>query len=81
MSLRPAGPWSVTPFVRYERLDPQDRVPAGFEKDASLDQTAVTAGVDVKPLPNVVLKADYQWRHDAARSGTNAFHLAVGFLF
>jgi hypothetical protein len=81
MSLKPPGPWSVAPFVRYERLDPQQRVPSGYEKDPSLDQTIVTAGLDVKPLPNVVLKADYQWWHDKAASGTNAFHLAVGFLF
>jgi hypothetical protein len=81
MSLRPAGSWSVTPFLRYEQLNPQDRVPAGYGKDASLDQRVVTAGLDVKPLTNVALKADYQWRRDAARTGTNALHLAVGYLF
>ncbi|HXK08121.1 MAG TPA: hypothetical protein VMT70_00615 [Vicinamibacteria bacterium] len=81
MSLRPAGQWSVLPFVRYERLNPQDQVPAGFSKDPALDQKVLTAGADVKPLPNVVLKADCTWLHDAARSGTNTFHLAVGFLF
>ena len=81
MSLRPAGQWSVIPFVRYERLNPQDKVPAGFSKDPALDQTSVTAGVDLKPLQNVVLKTDYQWLHNAAPTGTNAFHLAVGFLF
>ena len=81
MAGRPVGQWSVTPFFRYERLNPQDRVPAGFSKDPSLDQKVLTAGVDVKPLPNVALKTDYQWFQNAAKSGANRFNLAVGFLF
>jgi hypothetical protein len=81
MTRRPVGQWSVTPFARYERLNPQDRVPAGFSQDPSLDQTAFTAGVDVKPLPNVALKTDFQWFHNAARTGANRFAIAVGYLF
>ncbi len=81
MTLRPAGQWSVIPFVRYERLNPQDRVPAGFEKDPSLDQAIWTAGLGVKPLTNVVLKADYQWLSNGARTGTNQLNLAIGYLF
>ncbi len=81
MTLRPAGQWSVIPFVRHERLNPQDRVPAGFEKDPSLDQAIWTAGLGVKPLTNVVLKADYQWLSNGARTGTNRLNLAIGYLF
>ena len=81
MTLRPAGPWSVVPFVRYERLNPQDRVPAGFEKDPSLDRRIWTAGIGVKPRADVVLKADYQWSSDRAKTGTNQLNLAVGYLF
>jgi hypothetical protein len=71
----------VTPFVRYECLNPQDRVPSGFSQDPSLDQEVFTAGIDVKPLPNVALKTDFQWFSDAARTGTNRFNIALGFLF
>src|SRR6266446_6568625 len=71
MTLWPAGQWSVIPFVRYERLNPQDRVPPAFEKDPSLDQRIWTGGIGVKPLTNVVLKADYQWVTNGARTGTN----------
>ena len=81
MTLWPAGQWSVIPFVRYERLNPQDRVPAGFEKDPSLDQRIWTGGIGVKPLTNVVLKADYQWVTNGARTGTNRLNLAIGYLF
>ena len=81
MASRSASQWAVTPFVRYERLNPQDRVPAGFEKDPALDQTVWTTGVGVKPLHNVVFKADYQWFPNKANTGVNQFNLAVGYLF
>jgi hypothetical protein len=81
MALRPAGRWSVTPFVRYERLDTQERVPAGYERDPANDQRIWTAGVGVKPIPNVALKADYQWFSNQARTGTDRLHLAIGYLF
>jgi uncharacterized small protein (DUF1192 family) len=81
MTLKPSGQWSVTPLVRYERLNPQDQVPAGFDKDPSLDQKVVTVGVGVKPLHNVVLKTDYQWLSNKARTGTNRFNLSIGYLF
>jgi hypothetical protein len=67
--------------VRYERLNPQDRVPVAFLADRSLDQRVVTAGVGVKPLPTVALKADYQWLRNAARTGADRFNIALGFLF
>jgi len=81
MTLWPAGRWSVTPFVRYEKLDTQARVPAGFLADPEHDRSVVVAGVDVKPLPGVVLKADFQRDRNRARTGHDAFHLAVGYLF
>ena len=81
MNPRPRGQWAVIPFVRYERLNTQDAVPEGFSKDPSLDRTVWTSGVSVKPLTNVVLKADYQWLSNKAKTGTNQLNLAIGFLF
>ena len=81
MTLRPAGTWAVVPFVRLERLDPQAAVPAGFEKDPAQARKVWTAGLGVKPLASVVLKADYQWLSNDARTGTNSFNLAIGYLF
>ena len=81
MNGRPNGQWAVIPFIRYEKLDTQARVPAGFEKDPALDRTVLTAGVSVKPVTNVVLKADYQSQSNQARTGVSQFNLAVGFLF
>lgn len=81
MTLRPAGQWSVAPFVRYERLDTQDRVPAGFERDPANERTVLTAGVGVKPRANVVLKVDFQRLTNKARTGTSQLNVGVGYLF
>jgi hypothetical protein len=81
MALRPAGRWSVTPFLRYEKLDTQARVPDGFSRDPGNDRNVLFAGLDVKPLPGVVIKADWQRERNRARTGRNGFHLGVGYLF
>ncbi len=81
MTLGKPSQWSLTPFVRYERLDAQDGVPAGFQDDPSSERSVLTAGVGVKPIPNVVFKADFQQHHNAARTGVNQWNLAVGWLF
>lgn len=81
LTFAPHGQWSVTPFVRYEKLDTQDRVPAGFAKDPANERSFLTVGVGVKPLPNVVFKGDFQRIKTAARNGVNQFNLAVGYLF
>ena len=36
-------------------------MPAGFEKEPRQRPDRVDGGRGLKPLPNVVLKADYQW--------------------
>ena len=51
---------SLSPFVRYEVLDLHDEVPSGLARDPALDQTLWTAGLTYKPIPTVVVKADYQ---------------------
>jgi hypothetical protein len=81
MSLRPAGGWAAVPFVRYEKLDTQQRVPAGFERDPANQRTLWTLGVGVRPLTNVVLKADFQSERNPARSGRNHWNVGVGYLF
>jgi len=81
MTLRSSSQWSVTPFVRYEELDTQDGVPASFEDDPATDRSVLTAGIGVKPIPNVVFKADFQQHRNEARTGVDQWNLAVGWLF
>jgi hypothetical protein len=81
MTLRSGSQWSLTPFVRYEELDTQDGVPAGFQDDPATERSVLTAGIGIKPIPNVVFKADFQQHKNEARTGVNQWNLAVGWLF
>jgi hypothetical protein len=72
---------ALTPYVRYEQVDTQDRVPDGFVRDLSRDGTFKTLGVELKPIPNVVVKVDHQWITNAAGTGRNQFNVNLGYAF
>jgi hypothetical protein len=72
---------AVTPYVRYEQVDTQARVPPGFTRDLTRDGEFTTFGVDFKPIPNVVLKTDYQWITNASRTGRSQFNMNLGYAF
>jgi hypothetical protein len=50
-------------------------------RDLSRDGEFKTLGLELKPIPNIVFKADYQWITNAARSGRNQFNLNLGYAF
>lgn len=75
------SPVALSPFVRFEKVDTQDRVPALFTRDLSRDGTFKTFGIELKPIPQVVLKADYQWITNAADTGRNQFNVNLGYAF
>lgn len=72
---------AVTPYIRYEQVDTQAEVPAGFTRDLSRDGQFRTFGIDFKPIPNVVIKTEYQWISNAANTGRNQFNLNLGYAF
>ena len=72
---------AVTPYVRYERVDTQAEIPPGFTRDLSRDGTFTTLGIDLKPIPNVVLKTEYQWITNEANTGRNQFNVNLGYAF
>ena len=72
---------ALTPYYRHEQVDTQDRVPAGFTRDLARDGTFRTLGIDLKPIPNVVVKTDYQWITNAAGTGRNQFNVNLGYAF
>ena len=74
-------PVAVTPYVRYEHVDTQHRIPAGFTRDLSRDGVLKTLGVELKPIPNVVVKTDYQWITNEAGTGRNQFNVNLGYAF
>ncbi|HEY6064804.1 MAG TPA: hypothetical protein VIY96_01520 [Thermoanaerobaculia bacterium] len=75
------GSASLVPFVRRESYDTQDEVPRGFEADPANDVRLWTLGLQYRPIPQVVLKVDYQDVRNEARTGVNQWNVALGWLF
>ncbi len=79
--LLPESTHYLAPFFRYERWDTQAEVAGGFDKDGNLDRRLWQVGLHYKPIPNVVIKADY--RNFDADQGEVAdeFNVGLGFIF
>ncbi|HVS03847.1 MAG TPA: ABC transporter C-terminal domain-containing protein [Thermoanaerobaculia bacterium] len=75
------GRAALTPFVRWEQLNTQRAVPAGFAASGASDQEILTLGLDFKPIPNVVFKADWQDVDHAAGTGIDQWNLGMGYVF
>ena len=75
----------LMPYVRYEVLDTQQQVPGGsagsFASNPANDREIVTFGAGWKPVPSVVMKAEYQWQRNAARTGIDQVNVQLGYLF
>ena len=72
---------AVTPFYRFERVDTQHRMPAGYEADPARDVTYHTIGLEVSPIHNIVVKTDYMVVRNEAGTGRNQFNIALGYAF
>ncbi|MEK6615153.1 MAG: hypothetical protein AABZ32_03430 [Bacteroidota bacterium] len=82
---------AVSPFVRYEKYNLQKSVFKGTVDDKK-NRTVLTVGLDFKPHPQVVIKADYQMRDTKSNlkegkatgkdeNKIDQFNLGVGFIF
>jgi hypothetical protein len=72
---------SLIPYLRYESYDTQEAVPDGFSRDPAREVTVTTIGLAWKPIPQVVLKADWNDISNEGGSGVDQFNVALGFLF
>jgi hypothetical protein len=72
---------SLLPYYRWERVDTQARMPAGFDRSGATRRTLNTLGIELKPIPNVVLKIDYQITTNDAKTGRNQFNVNLGYAF
>ncbi|NIP79277.1 MAG: hypothetical protein GWM90_08725, partial [Gemmatimonadetes bacterium] len=80
--LRGAGTThQLIPYVRYEWLNTQAEVPAGFTADPANDRSALLLGAAWKPVPQVAVKGDYQVHSTEAETGRNEFALVLSYLF
>lgn len=71
----------VVPYVRYEMLDTQRRVPVGFNVDPANARSTLTAGLAWRPVRNAIVKADYQIHATDAATGVDRVNVALGYLF
>ena len=75
--LAPGQRAQLIPFARYERIDTQASVPAGAVADRSQEDEILTFGLNYKPVPQVVVKLDYErWDDDFDR-----LNLLFGYVF
>jgi hypothetical protein len=73
--LAPGQRAQLIPFARYERIDTQAGVPVGA--DPSQADEIVTFGLNYKPVPQVVVKLDFErWDDDFDR-----LNLLFGYVF
>ena len=70
----------LIPYVRYEAVDTQKEVPAGFTANPANDMTVLTVGAAWKPIPEAVLKVDYNRNSNEANTGLSRLSVALGYL-
>lgn len=69
-------------FARYEDYNTQYKVHSGLTKDPKGNRNEWTFGVAFYPIPNLVLKMDYQLRDDATREkDLNFVNFGIGWDF
>ena len=71
----------LAPFIRYEYYDTQEAVPNGFSSNPANERKEFTVGLDYKPIPNVVVKIDYQWLDNEADTANNQLNFGMGYVF
>jgi hypothetical protein len=72
---------SLSPFFRFEALDPQAAVEGAGVRNPALDQRVFTVGLDFKPIPQVVVKADWQGITSGVPGLYSQWDLGVGFVY
>ncbi len=75
------GRGSLIPFARWEEVDTQAAVPAGWSADPANDQRILTLGLAYAPIPQLVLKLDWQDVDTRAETGVDQLNVAFGYIF
>lgn len=79
--LAPDAGQTLAPFARWETLDLHAGVPKGGVRNPAFDATTWTAGLTYKPIPQVVVKADWQRREDGLDDVAQQVNVGAGFMF
>jgi len=78
------GPRILAPFLRYELVNTQDEVPAGYTAKLSRDRTVQTVGIGFHPHPDVAIKLEYRSLDPRSSAGgdlTDELSIGIGFAF
>ena len=81
LSLVSGSKMNLIPFARYEQYDTQAKVPVGYLRDPANDVHGWTFGAVYQPIPQLILKADWQQRHNEAQTGVNLWNVSLGYVF
>jgi len=71
----------LTPYYQFEKINTQSSVPAGYAKDPAKDRKIHTAGLEFRPITNIVVKGEYQWHRNEAGTGINQVNINMGYNF
>ena len=75
------GEQGLVPYLRWEEMDTQAAVPAGFRANAANDVETLTLGVAYQPIDSVIVKVDYQDFDNGAGTGVDQFNVLLGYIF
>lgn len=78
---RRGGESALIPYGRWEAIDTQAEVPAGFRANPANDQEILTLGFAYKPIEQLILKADYQDIDNEAGTGIDQINVLLGYIF
>lgn len=73
----PDSTWSVSPYLRWESINTQAAVPAGFSSDPANDETVMSVGLNVSPTSQLVFKLEAQDRD----RGSDSINFGMGYVF
>jgi hypothetical protein len=71
----------LVPYARWERLNTQDAVPAGFVADPATETRIRTLGVAYQPIRQIVIKAEIEDRRNEAGTGFGRINASLGYVF
>ena len=78
---RRQGRQSLTPYLRWESVDTQKKVPAGYERNGATETEIFTLGLAYQPIEQIIIKLDWQDIDNAAGTGVDQFNVAFGYIF
>ncbi len=79
--LMPTSTHSLSPWFRYSWLDTQNNMPKGFTRDPAQRREFFEFGLHYKPIPQVVLKAEYRIEERSDGELPDGIQIGGGFVF